>query len=254
MRHTQSGFSTPSRSTARFIPRILMLSCVALLLVGCAPQLKTRFAPEPSPEEMAKAVEQVKQVAVPTRRTTPSSVGSLWPQDNQVFFYRDRKALQVGDSLTIRIVETAEASNGADTNSSRKSAINGKLNALLGLQGALARSELTNLVDASSSNSHAGSGLTSRQGRLTASMTAVVKEVLPNGNLIIQGRRSVLVNHEEQFMTLTGMVRPEDVGRDNVVFSTQVADARIAFGGIGIVADKQRSGWGTWLFDWLFPF
>jgi flagellar L-ring protein precursor FlgH len=203
---------------------------------------------------MNKAIAQARQIPTPVRTMTPSSVGSLWPQDNRVFFYRDRKALQIGDSLTIRIVETAQASNGADTNSSRKSAINGQLNALFGLQGALAKSELTNLIDASSSNSHAGSGLTSRQGNLTASMTALVKDVLPNGNLVVQGSRTILINHEEQFMTFTGIVRPEDVGRDNVILSTQVADARIAFGGIGVVADKQRTGWGTWVFDWLFPF
>lgn len=253
MKRTLSVTIIHSRPKSSFVFQAFF-SCVLIALTGCAPQLKTRFDPQPSPEEMSKAVEQVKRVATPVRTTSPSSVGSLWPQDNRVFFYRDRKALHIGDSLTIRIVETAEASNGADTASTRKSAINGKLNALLGLQGVLAKSELTNLVDASSGNSHEGTGLTSRQGRLTASMTAVVKEVLPNGNLVVQGSRIVLVNHEEQFMTLTGMVRPEDVGRDNVILSTQVADARIAFGGIGVVADKQRTGWGTWVFDWLFPF
>lgn len=253
MKHSPSVTPTRTHLDIAFIAQVLF-NCFLLLLIGCAPQMKTRFDPQPSSAEMDKAVEHVRHLPVPQRTTIPSSVGSLWPQDNHVFFYRDRKALQMGDSLTIRIVETAEASNGADTNSSRKSAINGKLNALLGLQGVLAKSELTNLIDASSSNSHAGTGLTSRQGRLTASITAVVKEVLPNGNLVVQGSRIVLVNHEEQFMTLTGMVRPEDVSRDNTILSTQVADARIAFGGIGVVADKQRTGWGTWVFDWLFPF
>ena len=85
-------------------------------------------------------------------------------------------------------------------------------------------------------------------------MTAVVREVLPNGNLVVQGSRATVVNNEEQLMTLTGIVRPEDISRDNIVLSTQVADARITFGGIGLVADKQRSGWGTWLFDWVWPF
>ena len=85
-------------------------------------------------------------------------------------------------------------------------------------------------------------------------MTAVVSDVLPNGNLVIQGRRVVVVNNEEQFMTLTGMVRPLDISRDNVVLSTQLANAHITFGGVGVVADKQRSGWGVWIFDWLWPF
>lgn len=227
---------------------------MALLLTSCAQEMRVRLAPRPSATDLAREVDQVKQVSVPTSVTARASVGSLWPADDHTFFYKDRKALRIGDSLTIRIVETAQASNGADTNASRQSSINAKINALLGLQGALARSNLTNLVDASSKNDFAGSGLTSRQGKLTASMTAIVKDVLPNGNLVVQGSRTVLVNHEEQFMTLTGIVRPEDIGRDNLILSTQVADARITFGGTGIVADKQRTGWGTWLADWLFPF
>jgi flagellar L-ring protein precursor FlgH len=152
------------------------------------------------------------------------------------------------------VVESAKASNTADTDLSRKSANKAEITALFGLQGALARSDLTNLIDVTADNSHKGSGATQREGKLTASLTAIVKDVLPNGNLVIQGSRSTVVNNEEQYMTLTGIVRPEDIGRDNMVLSSQIADARITFGGIGVVADKQRSGWGTWVFDWLFPF
>ncbi len=82
----------------------------------------------------------------------------------------------------------------------------------------------------------------------------MVREVLPNGNLVVQGTREVLVNHEQQFITLTGIARPQDITRDNVVLSTQLADANITIGGLGVVADKQRSGWGTWIFDWIWPF
>ena len=110
------------------------------------------------------------------------------------------------------------------------------------------------LLDATAENSHTGSGATSREGSLVASITVMVREVLPNGNLVVQGSREVVVNHEEQFMTVTGIVRPLDVSRDNVVLSTQIAEARITFGGVGVVADKQRSGMGIWFFDWLWPF
>ena len=233
---------------------LAFLFSLLLLFSGCAQELRVRTAPRPSAQDLAKDIEHVRQVSVPALTSAPASVGSLWPGDDRTFFYRDRKALQLGDSLTIRIVEAAQASNGADTNASRESSINATINALLGAQGALSNLKLTNLVDANAKNDFAGSGLTSRQGRLTASMTALVKDVLPNGNLVVQGSRSVLVNHEEQFMTLTGIVRPEDIGRDNIILSTQVADARISFGGTGVLADKQRTGWGTWIADWLFPF
>jgi flagellar L-ring protein precursor FlgH len=225
-----------------------------LLLSACGPQLKVRFAPQPSPEDLAQEVARVSQTTVPRSAAGPVSAGSLWPADDRTFFYADHKALRVGDSLTIKVVESAKASNTADTDLSRKSANKAEITALFGLQGALARSDLTNLIDVTADNSHKGSGATQREGKLTASLTAIVKDVLPNGNLVIQGSRSTVVNNEEQYMTLTGIVRPEDIGRDNMVLSSQIADARITFGGIGVVADKQRSGWGTWVFDWLFPF
>lgn len=224
------------------------------LLSACGPQMKVRFSPRPSPEELAQEVERASQEAVPIPPPVPVSAGSLWPADDRVSFYEDKKALRVGDSLTVRVAEAAKASNTADTDLSRQSENRAEVAALFGLQGALARSDLTNLLDVTAENSHRGSGATKREGKLTASMTALVKEVLPNGNLVIQGSRSVVVNNEEQFMTLTGIVRPQDIARDNVVLSSQIADARITFGGVGVVADKQRSGWGTWAFDWLFPF
>jgi flagellar L-ring protein precursor FlgH len=235
--------------------RALRSSCLlAGLLTGCGAQIQTRFAPRPSAEALVKEVEQVSKVRVLAPAALPASPGSLWPADDRVFFYGDKKALRVGDSLTIRIVETAQASNAANTKLDRKSSINATVNAFFGLQSALARSDLINLLDVTADNAHAGSGATSRAGKLVASMTAVVREVLPNGNLVVQGSRAVVVNNEEQYMTLTGIVRPQDIGRDNVVLSTQVADARITFGGVGLVADKQRSGWGTWIFDWVWPF
>jgi flagellar L-ring protein precursor FlgH len=78
--------------------------------------------------------------------------------------------------------------------------------------------------------------------------------VLPNGNLVIKGTRELLVNYEQQYITLTGIVRPQDLTRENVVLSSQLADANISIGGLGVVGDKQRSGWGTWIFDFVWPF
>ena len=246
-----------SAALGQAVARLAVCALVGLssLLYGCGAQMRTRFAPRPSAEDMAEELERVSAFPATPPAGGPASTGSLWPADDRVFLYADQKALHVGDVLTIRIVEVARATNNAATNLARKSATNADVNSLFGAQTGLAVSGLTSkLIDVSSDSTHEGSGATKREGTLTAAMTAVVRQVLPNGNLVIQGRRAVLVNNEEQFMTLTGIVRPQDVGRDNVVLSTQIADARIAFGGIGLVADKQRSGWGTWMFDWLWPF
>ena len=217
--------------------------------------IEKRFFPKPSELEMAREVGRLGQTDVTAKSNQPVSQGSLWPADDHVFFYADKKALRMGDILTVRIIESTQANNTADTDLSRNSSASASLSTFFGKKKFLNLFKLSeDLLATSSENSHQGAGVTTRSGQLTATMTALVREVLPNGNLVVQGTREVLVNHEQQFMTLTGVVRPQDVSRDNIVLSTQLADANISIGGLGVVADKQRSGWGTWLFDIVWPF
>jgi flagellar L-ring protein precursor FlgH len=235
--------------------RILLITALAGVTAGCGPMIEKRFFPRPSEAQMAEEVSRLSQTEVRSRAPETVSPGSLWPADDHLFFYSDRKALRVGDIITISIVEIARANNTADTDLSRSSSLDAGLSQFFGKEKFLKLFRLDdNLIEASADNSHQGSGSTTRQGQLTATITAIVKEVLPNGNLVIQGTRAVAVNHEEQYITITGIVRPLDVNRDNVVRSSQVADASIAIGGVGVVADKQRSGWGTWVFDFIWPF
>ena len=228
---------------------------LALTLAACGPMIEKRFFPKPSELEMAREVGRLGQTDVTAKSNQPVSQGSLWPADDHVFFYADKKALRMGDILTVRIIESTQANNTADTDLSRNSSASASLSTFFGKKKFLNLFKLSeDLLATTSENSHQGAGVTTRSGQLTATMTAVVREVLPNGNLVVQGTREVLVNHEQQFMTLTGVVRPQDVSRDNIVLSTQLADANISIGGLGVVADKQRSGWGTWLFDLVWPF
>jgi flagellar L-ring protein precursor FlgH len=228
---------------------------LSLLMMSCSASIEKRFFPKPTEAELAQEVARLGQTNVGPQGNRPVAVGSLWPADDHVFFYGDKKALRVGDIITVRIVESAQASNTADTDLSRSSSIKAGLSTFFGKKKFLNLFKVDEDLLASSAESmHQGSGSTMRAGQLTAVMTAVVREVLPNGNLVVQGTREVLVNHEQQFITLTGIVRPIDVDRDNVVLSTQLADASITIGGLGVVADKQRSGWGIWLFDFLWPF
>jgi flagellar L-ring protein precursor FlgH len=226
-----------------------------LLLTSCSATIEKRFFPRPTEIELAQEVARLGQTNMGPQASRPVAVGSLWPADDHVFFYGDKKALRVGDIVTVRIVESAEASNTADTDLSRNSSIKAGLSTFFGKKKFLNLFKLDeDLLASSAENKHQGSGSTTRSGQLTAIMTVVVREVLPNGNLVVQGTREVLVNHEQQFITLTGIVRPLDVDRSNVVLSTQLADASITIGGLGVVADKQRSGWGIWLFDFIWPF
>lgn len=217
--------------------------------------IEKRFFPKPTEVEMAKEVSRLSQTKTKDFSIQPVATGSLWPADDHVFFYADRKALRVGDIITISISENASANNTADTDLSRSSSIEAGLSTFFGKEKFLKLFKLgDDLVKSTSDNSHKGAGTTTREGKVTATITAMVKEVLPNGNLIVQGTRAVAVNHEEQYITITGVIRPLDVSRDNVVLSSQVADASIAIGGSGVVADKQRSGWANWAFDFVWPF
>ena len=105
-----------------------------------------------------------------------------------------------------------------------------------------------------SSFNHQGTGTTQRSGALSAYMTARVVDVLANGNLFIQGNREVRVNHENQIITLSGIVRPRDISAENVIQSTYIADAQITYSGTGIVNDRQKPGWLTRVIDKVWPF
>jgi flagellar L-ring protein precursor FlgH len=230
---------------------LLPVAC-CLFFLGCS--LERRFIPTPSAEELQLEAERLGELPVARRTRVPASTGSLWPRDDQVFFYADKKANRVGDILTIKVVEASQASNAADTDLSRKSSINGRIDNFFTAKKLFGVPLSQNFAEASAENAHLGKGSTTREGKVTANITTVVTRVLPNGNLVIKGMRAVGVNNEEQHITLTGIVRQEDIARDNTVSSTQIADAHITLSGAGVVADKQRSGWGTWIFDWIWPF
>ena len=233
----------------------LLLPFLLGWFLGCGGLVEKRYFPKPTEQEMSKEVDRLSNTDVRNYAFKPVAQGSRWPADDHVFFYADRKALRVGDIITVSIVENAKANNTADTDLSRTSSLHASLTHFFGKEKFLKLFKLgDDLIDTASDNAYKGAGSTAREGQLTATITAIVKEVLPNGNLVIQGTRAVAVNHEEQYITITGVVRPEDVNRDNVVLSLKVADANISIGGTGVVADKQRGGWGTWIFDFIWPF
>lgn len=193
------------------------------------------------------------------------STGSIW-QANSSGMADDFKARRRGDLLTIVVNEQASASKEAQTSTGRESKMAAGIPNLLGLEarvptvapnvfeGWLKDLNLDKLVSASSSSSFDGSGSTSRKENLSATITVKVVDVLPNGNLLIEGRRNVKVNSEEQIMVLEGTVRPRDISTDNTISSAMVADARITYSGSGVVSDRQRPGWMLSILDKVWPF
>lgn len=192
------------------------------------------------------------------------SEGSLWTDAGDLLFV-DTKARRAGDTITVDIIENTSSSMDVNTKASRSSSIDGSISHALGYMRALEAKNpnlnrdqdgnLTNkLFEASLANEFDGKGQSDRSGRVTASIGARVTEVLPNGNLFLYGRREMKVNNEVQYITVSGMVRPKDIGSDNRVKSTYLADARIEYFGKGVLADKQKPGWMSRIFDHIWPF
>jgi flagellar L-ring protein precursor FlgH len=194
---------------------------------------------------------------VPQPEVQARSEGSLFVGENRrSLLFVDRKAHLVNDIVTIHVIEAASASGEANTGTKRDSSISGKLETFFGVEQALQSAGVNPLsvVKADLANSFDGSGATSRKNSLLATITAVVREVFPNGNLYIEGKKEVVINNERQYIVLSGVVRPEDIGPDNGISSDLIADARIEYSGHGVLAEKQRPGWLGRVIDMVWPF
>ncbi len=178
--------------------------------------------------------------------------GSLWDEgQSRSFFFQDAKASHVGDIVTVRVVENAKGTKEAGTKTDRSSTLSASTASFLGVP----MSTVNDLqVGANFSNAFDGDGSTSRSGSLTADVTAMVTGVYPNGNMVIEGQREVLINHEKEFLSVSGIIRPQDIQQGNTVLSTVIADARIEYSGSGVVSEKQRPGWLARMLDFVWPF
>jgi len=185
--------------------------------------------------------------------------GSLWPGENsRNSLFADNKARYVNDIVTIIVDESSSGQNKASTNSSRDTKTNAGISALLGFDTNILKENpgmgRSISIGGTTANSLKGTGDTSRGGTLQARITSKVVRVLDNGNLLLEGRRQMTLNEEDQYIIITGIVRPEDITADNLVSSSQIADARIVYTGTGVLHDKQRPGWLTRILDWGWPF
>lgn len=187
----------------------------------------------PSLEEY---VQQVKQRARGSSDATPGSVFNSTGRlaDN----VRDVRASQVYDVVTVEVSDRASAVSTGVTNTSRKSSANAAVTSLFGPKSATGA--LSNLANANSQQQLQGQGTTSRQSTLTTTVTAEVIDVLPNGNLVVEGRKEIMVNSEKQVITLRGVIRPDDLSPVNSVASDRVARMEILVNGRGVVNDATK--------------
>jgi flagellar L-ring protein precursor FlgH len=250
------------RAVRRLVP--WTAACVAALSLACV-ETSIREAREPM---------DYAPIEVPTG--PPPTDGSIWRGSTQSgsFLFFDEKASNVGDLVTVLIIEQTEAEGDArtETDSDRQTAVG--LSSQVGFQKLVAspiqgllsvfgfnpdgtgvdQGETLNVVQSSMQNEFTGEGMTSRSGSFTGIITCRVVGVLPNGILHIRGRRSVVVNHEAQYISLEGLVRREDLTIENSVLSNSVAEMRLSYDGMGVLDDKQRPGFMSRVLDWAYPF
>jgi flagellar L-ring protein FlgH len=155
----------------------------------------------------------------------------------------DLKARQVNDLVTVQVVESIVGSGTADSSLDKKGSGTASVTNLAGLEDKLPSwIDPTNLVGAAHATSFKGGGATTRSSTLTATMTTRVTEVLPNGDLVLEGARELDINGDRQIVVLTGVVRSSSVSKDNVVPSTAIGQLRIRYFGRGLIKDNLRPG------------
>lgn len=196
------------------------------------------------------------QMPMPTPQPATYNPNSLWRTGSRAFF-KDQRAAQVGDVLTVTVNINDQANWANETQRSRsdsqKSDITGFLGSSL-LTGAAAGVLPGTLFSDTGTLATDGKGTITRQEALQTNVAAVVMQVLPNGNLVVEGKQEIRVNYELRELIVAGIVRPEDIASDNTIDSSKIAEARIAVGGRGQIMDIQQPRYGNQVMDVLLPF
>ncbi|MCW7752376.1 flagellar basal body L-ring protein FlgH [Desulfobotulus sp. H1] len=208
------------------------------------------------PSQQASLAPHARGVEAPAAffGAVPPAEGSLWSESGDMLF-TDQRARRVGDTVIVDIVENASSQVAANTKLERDSTTRAGIPNAFGLTNNLGGNiDPARLFQANTVTDFDGSGKSDRSGRITASIGARVVQVLPNGNVMVYGSRELRVNHETQYITVSGVIRPKDIGSDNRVQSTVLADARIEYSGRGVIAEKQKPGWMTRVIDRYWPF
>jgi len=195
--------------------------------------------------------QMVTEIPRPAPITHPNN--SLWQPGAQSFFH-DPRAMRIGDVITVNVSVSDTAKLQNSTSRSRTNTENAGMDNLFGLEKALPSSITPgSLVKLGSDNSNVGTGSIQRAESINMTLAALVAQVLPNGNLVIDGHQQVRVNNEMRDMRLSGIVRREDITQDNTVNLSQIAEARVAYGGQGTMSDVQQPRYGSQLLDIILP-
>jgi flagellar L-ring protein FlgH len=196
------------------------------------------------------------QMPMPKPETASYNANSLWRNGSRAFF-KDQRAARIGDILTVTVNITDKANFANETQRSRTAKDDSGITDFVGSKtlGVQAQKILPGrILTADSTSSSDGKGSVNRQEALQTNVAAVVTQILPNGNLVVEGKQEIRVNFEIRELIVAGIVRPEDIQSDNTIDSSKIAQARIAYGGRGQITDVQQPRYGQQVMDVLLPF
>jgi flagellar L-ring protein precursor FlgH len=246
--------------TARRLSSFVSIAACAALLGGCAALERiSQIGERPALSAIENPTSQpgYKPVQMPMPAPQPASYSpnSLWRNGSRAFF-KDQRAHQVGDILTITINLNDKATVANETQRSRENKEDSGITNFFGNTKIpiMNTTAPTRLFTGDSSASSDGKGSINRNEQLTTTVAAVITQVLPNGNLVIEGKQEIRVNFEVRELIIGGIVRPEDIQSDNTLDSAKIAEARIAYGGRGQITDVQQPRYGQQVLDVLLPF
>jgi len=237
--------------------RLSHLTCILFLgaaLCGCTAWDRIQNIGEtPKLEPVGNPANAKLVAAIPALPPISHEGNSLWQPGAKSFFH-DPRANHVGDVITVNVSIADAAKLQNSTTRSRTNSDDANLTNFFGLENALPKGlDPTSLVKMGSDTSNVGSGAVNRQESVNLTLAALVAQVLPNGNLVIDGHQQVRVNSELRDLQVSGIVRREDITQDNTVNLDQIAEARISYGGQGTVTDMQQPRYGSQLFDIIMP-
>jgi flagellar L-ring protein precursor FlgH len=258
---------TPRREPSpvrRVLPLALILAAASVSLGGCGNMLEriseAGKAPAMEPIQNPNAQADYKPVTMPmpAPMTDVRQANSLWRQGSRTFF-ADQRASKVGDILTVVITIDDSAKLANKSTQTRDGSNDAAASSLLGYERFANQvftngADPTSLINTDSTSAQTGNGTVDRSEAVDLRVAAVITQVLPNGNMVLNATQQVRVNYELRELNVDGIVRPEDISTANEVTYDQIAEARIAYGGRGTISDVQQPRYGQQVYDILFPF
>lgn len=241
------------------VKKIMIFSLLGVTLAGCgAPDRLRAIGQQPALSAIQNPQTQPGyrpvQMPMPEAQPVAHNPNSLWRNGSRAFF-RDQRAQRVGDILTVRVRITDQARLENTTRRARNNTETFGFSGLFGLENRAraAGMDPENLVGLNGQTGNEGRGSVNRSENLVTNVAAVVTQILPNGNLVLEGKQEVRVNFEMRELVVAGIVRPEDIQSDNSIDSSMIAHARIGYGGRGQITDVQQPRYGQQVLDVLLP-